>query len=159
MISQEEIKKIQETTEAVLQKMTVIDFSCQISPPTQPNSTDAIHLSLTLKDPQVLIGSNGQTLFELERILKIILSRQLKKSLLLYVDINGYKEKKINYLKNFAQDVANEVSFTQKPKSLFPMPSYQRRIIHMELASRQDILTESQGEGSNRHIIVNPLIN
>lgn len=156
MTSQNEIQKIREVTGNILQKMAAADFNFNITPRTV-NKVDVIDIDIQTKNPQVLIGLNGQTLSELERILKIILNKNLKKSFYLKLDINGYKEKKINYLKSLAQDIANEVSFTKKAKTLFPMPAYQRRIIHIELAGRQDILTESRGDRENRRVVINPL--
>mgnify|MGYP001604118674 CR=1 FL=1 len=71
---------------------------------------------------------------------------------------NLFKKKKIEHLKSLAQNIANEVSLTKEKKILFPMPAYQRRIIHMELAKRQDVVTESEGDGDNRCIIIKSVI-
>jgi predicted RNA-binding protein Jag len=35
-----------------------------------------------------------------------------------------------------------------------PMSAYDRKIIHSYLSSKNDIVTESVGEGMNRHIII-----
>ncbi len=162
MINEIEIKN---TVEEFLQKMTIADFSMELKVSSIDKkdgdiegdyfSQDIIDLDIELKEPQILIGSNGQTLFELQHILRIILNKKFKKIFYLKLDINNYKEKKIEYIKNLAKDIADEVFLTKEKKILPPMPAYQRRIIHMELAQRQDIITESQGDGENRYIIVN----
>ena len=36
------------------------------------------------------------------------------------------------------------------------MSSYERRIIHTELSQRSDIITESQGDGFDRHVVIKP---
>jgi len=41
---------------------------------------------------------------------------------------------------------------------LDPMPSFERRIIHLELADRKDIKTESVGEGVERRIVIRPYV-
>jgi spoIIIJ-associated protein len=52
--------------------------------------------------------------------------------------------------------VADQVVYSKEKKVLSPMPSYERRIIHAELSGRSDIVTESQGEGFERCIVISP---
>ena len=105
-------------------------------------------------EPKILIGQNGQTLIEVQHLLRIIVKKSLKEEIQLDLDINDYKKKKFEYLKDIARTVADEVFLSKKDKELEPMPSYERRIIHMELANRSDVLTESIGEGESRRIVV-----
>lgn len=165
MISQEEITIAKQTAEELLQKITMSGFSLDVNSSLMgikdfkgnKKDADSIEIHLTIEeDPQILIGHDGQTLFELERVLRIILNKKLQKSFYLTLDINKYRQKKIEYLKSFARDIANEVSFTKEKKVLSPMPAYQRRIIHTELAMRQDVATESQGDGQDRHLVISP---
>jgi len=165
MISQDEINTIKQFTEEFLQKMTMVDFAIDVKPSLMEvkdingskKEVDSVEVNLKLEeDPQILIGHDGQTLFELEKLLRIVFSKKLQKSFYLKLDINNYREKKIEYLKSFARDIANEVAFTKEKKVLSPMPAYQRRIIHTELSQRQDVATESQGDGLERHLVISP---
>lgn len=171
MIGSNEIQKIKETTQEVLQKMTITGFNIEaktfflkeeLEPQSQDGlkegqeNKDIVDLDIEMQDPQFLIGQSGQTLFGLERILKIILNKKLQKSFYLKLDINDYKKKKIEYLRSLARDSGNEVFLTKKEKILPPMPSYERRVIHMELAQNQDITTKSQGDGENRCVVISP---
>lgn len=155
MINQEDTQKIKSVAEELLQKMTIEDFIIEVNFSLN-GEKDVVDLNIELKEPQFLIGQGGQTLFELERVLRIILSKELKKNFYLKLDINNYKKKKIEYLKNLAREFADEVSLSQKSKILPPMFSYERRIIHVELSQRQDITTESQGDGEERKVVINP---
>lgn len=105
-------------------------------------------------EPKILIGQNGQTLMEIQHLLRIIIKKSLEKEMQFDLDINDYKKKKFEYLKDVARTIADEVFLSKKDKELEPMPSYERRIIHMELANRSDVITESIGEGEDRRIIV-----
>lgn len=154
MINQEEIKEIKNTTEKLLQKMTMEDFSLELKPSPEG---DFLDLDIKLKEPQFLIGEGGQTLMGLERVLRIILSKGIKKKFYLKLDINGYKKNKIDYLKKIAKESADEVSLTKKSKILPPMPAFERRVIHVELSQRRDIIAESQGDDADRHIVINPV--
>lgn len=123
-------------------------------------SLDENTLSVKIKteEPRHLIGQNGQTLAEIQKLLKIMLRRQIQEDFYVDVDVNDYKKKKIEYLKETAREIANEVVLTGKEKILNPMPSYERRIVHMELANRDGIITESVGQNLERRIIVKPVL-
>ena len=156
MIEVNELEKIKSTIEEFLQKMTLI-FSNIEAKTSLIQNKDIIEVNIVLEEPQILIGQNGQTLLELSWLLRIILTKKLKKPFYLELDINDYKKKKIEYLKNLAITLADEVSQTKEKKILNPMPSYERRIIHNELSLRKDVITQSQGEGEDRQIVITPV--
>ena len=158
MIDQNEIKEIKSVVQTLLQKMTIEDFEVEIKiPEEKSNNNDVVFVNIDLKEPQFLIDQNGQTLFDIQRILKIVLNKKLKKVFYLELDINEYKEKKVAHLKNLAREAADQVVLTKEKKILPPMPAHERRIVHMELAQRKDIITESQGDQDQRHIIIAPV--
>ena len=115
-----------------------------------------IIVNLRAEDPQILIGEGGQTLNEIQYLLKIILKKQIKEHFYLDIDINDYKKKKIEYLKETVYSVADEVVLTKEEKELTPMPACERRIVHLTLAERQDIITESIGERNERRVVIKP---
>ncbi len=159
MTTEEEIKIIKETVGEFLSKMTIGDFtldlhSSEIKDKETQLTHDLVNVDITMQEPQFLIGQNGKTLIELERVLKMILNKKLQKNFYLKLDINDYQKKKIDYLKNLAKESADEVFLTKKNKILPPMSPYERRIIHMELAQRPDIITASQGEGLDKSVVI-----
>jgi spoIIIJ-associated protein len=150
MLEEKELKKIEESVREFFLKMTmpVLDAKTVLISQTE------IALEIELSEPQILIGQGGQTLFEIQRILRIILNKKFQQNFLFNLDINNYKKKKIEYLKSLAKDSANQVALTKEEKVLPPMSAYERRIIHTELSQRTDIATESSGDGTERHIII-----
>ncbi|TSC95014.1 MAG: spoIIIJ-associated protein [Parcubacteria group bacterium Licking1014_1] len=152
MLDQSDLKKIKELSEEFFQKTTILVSYIEAVLPIG----DVVDLSVKLEEPQILIGEKGQTLFEIQRLLKIILNKKLQKVFYLNLDINDYKKKKIEYLKGIAKDMADEVVLTKEKKVLYSMPAYERRIIHTELAKRQDVIAESQGEDPDRQIVISP---
>lgn len=167
MIEQNEIDKIKETVEEFFKKMTIETSSVDVSlslekkdlPDTQNlagESGDVINVNISINEPQILIGQGGQTLFEIQRLLRTVLDKKLGKVFYLNLDINDYKRKKEEYLKGLAKDLADQVAMSKEEKALLPMASYERRIIHAELSQRTDVVTESQGEGFDRHIVIKP---
>jgi len=151
MLSQVDIKKIKVITDEFFKKMT---FEVEIE--ILPQKDLALPINLKLKEPQILIGEGGQTLFEIQHLLKAILKRKISEPFFIDLDISGYKKKKIEYLKELAKNIADEVALTKKEKQLTPMPAYERRIIHLELADRSDVTTESIGREPERRVVIRP---
>ena len=151
MLSQNNLTKIKETVKDFFKKMT---FEVEIEFSPQEDQTFPINLKTS--EPQILIGQSGQTLAEIQHLLKAILKRKIKEPFFIDLDISDYKKKKIEYLKEMAKSAADEVSLSKKEKWLPPMPAYERRIIHLELASRSDVTTESIGQEPERKVIVRP---
>mgnify|MGYP001614255528 CR=1 FL=1 len=169
MLEKKDLNKIKEAAEEFFRKMTIsvskIETSLSfvkknIQDVQNPSEEDRkiVNLDIKIDEPQTLIGQGGQTLFEIQRLLRTILNKKLQDIFYLNLDINDYKKKKTEYLKSLAKDLADKVALTKEEKVLFPMPAYERRIIHEELSQRTDIATESQGESPDRHIVIKPKI-
>ena len=121
---------------------------------------ETIPVNIEMEEPQILIGEGGQTLADIQRLLKAVLKKTvaIEEPFYIDLDINNYKKKKLEYLKETARALADEAVLLKKEKELPPMPAYERRIIHLELAGRQDLTTESIGEGLERKVIIRPCL-
>jgi len=153
MLTHNNLEKVKKITEEFFEKMT---FEVEIE--INPQKDQTIPVDLKTDEPQILIGEGGQTLTDIQHLLKAILKRKIATEELFYIDldIDDYKKKKIKYLKELARSIADEVSLTKKERILAPMPAYERRIIHLELASREDVATESIGREPERKIAIKP---
>ncbi len=147
-INKEEIIKI---IQEFFQKM---GFEAEIKVLDEIEKT--IPVKIKTEEPKILIGQNGQTLREIQHLLKAILKRKISEEFYLDLDINDYKKKKTEYLKEMADSIADEVALSKQEKQLPPMPNYERRIIHLELTKRNDVITESIGEGIDRRVVIKP---
>lgn len=151
MFTQDQLKEIEKTIKEFFQKAAL---DAEVSIGRADDLT--IPVSLNMETPQVLIGEGGQTLAEIQHLLKRIIRRKVPQQFYVDLDINDYKKKKFEYLKELARAAADEVALSKQTKEFSPMPAYERRIIHLELASRPDIASESIGEGPDRRIVVRP---
>ncbi len=149
MLNQNNLEKIKKITEEFFNKTT---FPVEIIFLNQEDQI--ILINLKTDSPQILIGEGGQTLNEIQHLLRIILRRKINEPFYIDLDINDYKKKKNQYLKELAFSLADDVVLTKKEKILAPMPAYERRIIHLTLAERQDVTTESIGQGQERRIVI-----
>jgi len=151
MLNQQDLEKIKKLTKEFFEKTT---FEVEVD--VLPERDQTIPINLKTEEPQILIGEGGQTLLEIQHLLKAILKRQIPESFYIDLDINDYKKKKNEYLKEMARSAADEVALTKKEKTLAAMPAYERRIIHLELANRSDVVSESVGEEPDRKVVIKP---
>jgi spoIIIJ-associated protein len=151
MIPEETTDTIKKITKEFFEKTT---FDVEINFLTPKDQT--FFIEVKTDEPQILIGEKGQTLADIQRLLKIILRRKMEDVFYIDVDVNNYKKKKIEYLKELANSVADEVSLGKREKTLSPMQAYERRIIHMELSERDDVITESVDKEPERKVVVKP---
>ena len=153
MIKEEELKEIKKIIQEFFQK-TGFEVETEVFPPEEKT----IPIKIKAPEPKILIGQGGQTLTEIQRLLKVILRQKIPEEFYIDLDINDYKKKKIEYLKEMAQSLADETILAKKEKTLASMPAYERRIIHLELAERKDIMTESIGQEPERKIVIKPYL-
>jgi spoIIIJ-associated protein len=151
MLNRNDLDKIKKEVDDFLKKMTI-----DVESESLQQKDETIFVDIRVKEPQVLIGEKGQTLFDIQHLISAILRRKIEDKFFLDFDINDYKKKKNEYLKELARSSADEVVLTKKERILPPMPAYERRIIHMELAGRGNVVTESVGEEPDRRLIIKP---
>jgi len=150
-------KKIKKIAEDLIRKIAP---EAEISILEQQEAT--VFIGVRVDDPLALIGPGSETLMALQHLLRVILRKaaggRMDAGEVFYVDldINDYKKKRKEYLKELAVATANEVALAKREVSLAPMTAYERRVVHMELGERADIVTESRGIGSERKVVVKP---
>lgn len=149
--------KITEITKTILDKM---GFKGEVEFSQENTEKPVAVLSVVSPDDSgFLIGKNGNNLEALEHVIRAISSRieaPLRTNFML--DINDYRKTKARYLTRAAKEAAERVVLTARAEALDPMTSYERRLVHMELASHSKIATESIGEEPKRRIVIKPLM-
>jgi spoIIIJ-associated protein len=119
-----------------------------------------IKIDLKTNEASYLIGEKGEVLFNIQHIIYLLLKKNIKdfNFASLELDINDYKKKKINFLKSMISDIADEVALSRKEIVLPPMSAYERKIVHLQIAERKDVVSESVGQEPERKIIIKPAI-
>ena len=114
----------------------------------------SVHLTVNSDNPGILIGKHGQTLNAVEYLLNCILNRSSLVKKKVFVDAEGYRERREQMLTDLAYRAATKVKQTHQEIVLDPMPPRDRRIIHVTLQSDEHIRTYSRGEGMVRRVAV-----
>ncbi len=115
-----------------------------------------ISIKMYSNNNAILIGKNGQTLSALTTIVKQFVNNQIGLYPYINLDVENYKDKQIYYLEKLAKNIAREVRNTKQEVVMENMNSYERRIVHNVLTNFKGVITESEGEEPNRHVIVKP---
>lgn len=75
----------------------------------------------------------------------------------IFLDINNYRQERESLIAELARAAAKKVSLTKEKVSLPAMNSYERRLVHTELAVHPEVITESVGIGKERYVVVKPI--
>lgn len=101
-----------------------------------------------------LIGYRGEALYALENILKAIANKNKENRVIVRLDIENYKEKRVKTLQELATKKARIVEKTGKMITLEPMKAYERKIVHSVLQDNPNVETRSIGQEPRRRIVI-----
>ncbi len=105
----------------------------------------------------LLIGPGGRTLLAVQDLTRVAAQRRLgDHDTRLRVDVAGYREKRREALERFAATVAEQVKESGVARSLDPMPSADRKVLHDALAAIDGVTSRSEGDDPNRRVVVAP---
>lgn len=153
MAKKTEDQKIIKIKKVVKELLGYLDIETEI----EISLTDDIYqIQLETSDPGILIGYHGETLRAIQKIVAMIIYRQLGEWQRMVVNVGDYRQRRQESLEKMALAAAQKARFSKEPQSLPPMPSAERRIIHLTLSSETDVETASEGEGRNRHVVIRP---
>lgn len=102
-----------------------------------------------------LIGQHGDTMRSLQYVVSNALKNKNFATTRVNVDVADYKKSRADRLSQQAIDWLKKVKESGEPMHLKPMNAADRRTIH-KLAGDEGLLTESEGEGPERHIVIKP---
>jgi spoIIIJ-associated protein len=105
-------------------------------------------------DPGKIIGRDGRTLQALEYITNTVLNKGEGGNVRVTIDVGGYKRRRDDRLRDVAEKVAMRVRETGQPFNFKPMSAAERRVIHMQFADDPELMSESEGEGRDRRVVV-----
>lgn len=111
-------------------------------------------LDINGEDLGILIGRRGATLASLQYMLNLMVSRRYKDNGPFGVDVEGYRRRREESLRELAFRMAERVRQTGRSVTLEPMPPNERRIVHLALAKDPTVGTLSVGEGESRKVAI-----
>ena len=128
-----------------LLKMMDINLDIEIT----KSSEHFVLINLYGPDNGIIIGKKGKTLNSFEFLLNTLV-----KGCKVEVDVEGFKEKRADTLRDLARKMAEKAIQTEKAVKLNPMPPRERKIIHEIINKYEELDTYSEGKDPKRYIVI-----
>lgn len=158
-------------------KLAVVNVSVQKDPVEETEQfikevTEGMNVSVTIKTTldenhvtyelsgdkiALLIGKRGQTLNALQYLVQLVINKGGNHFFRVSVDAEGYRGRRKQTLETLATRMADKAIRLNRKVALEPMPAFERKIIHTQLQSRNDIETNSEGVEPHRYLTIRPL--
>jgi spoIIIJ-associated protein len=119
-------------------------------------STEAVVGTFHGRELGLVIGKHGQTIDAIQQIGAAISFRPDEPRPDVIVDAAGYRDRRRATLESLADRTASRVMSTGHPAELEPMSPAERKIVHLRLKDRDDVVTASEGNEPNRRVVVRP---
>jgi spoIIIJ-associated protein len=105
-------------------------------------------------DLGALIGRGGENLVALQQVVSAITSRKIGHTVHVPVDVEGYRLRREETLREVARRVAERVRASGQAVTLEPMLAYERRVVHLVVQGVSGLRTESVGNEPNRRVVI-----
>jgi spoIIIJ-associated protein len=158
--SQPEHDPVLDHTEAVVSKLLhLLNLEAQVSAHYGASERDGRHninVDVRGNDLSILIGRRSETLSAFQYVAALIIGKETGQFVQLTVDVEGYRGRREKQLIQMAKRMAEQVAKSGRRQTLEPMPSDERRIIHIALRDHPDVTTESTGDDPYRKVMIIP---
>jgi spoIIIJ-associated protein len=145
------------TVQELLERMGIeAGVTTSISDQIDKRGRRPVLIEISGSDLSILIGRHTETLNALQYITTLIVGKELGQSVSLIIDVEGYRQRREQQLRQIARRMAEQAIKTGRRQVLEPMPANERRIVHIELRENPQVETESTGEDPRRKVTIIP---
>jgi len=117
---------------------------------------DRLEVDLAGADVDWCFADDGELVLAIEHLLPRLIRSLSGEPAMVRVDCDNFQEIREERLRSLAQRMAEEVRRFAKPRTLEPMNPADRRIIHVTLADDPHVVTESEGDGYFKRVMIRP---
>lgn len=115
-----------------------------------------LNVELVGEDLGIVIGKRGDTLDSLQYLTSLVVNGLNDEYIKVTLDAENYRQKRHDSLIALSERLAQKVAKTGRKHTLEPMNPYERRIIHANLQSNENVTTFSVGEEPYRKVVISP---
>lgn len=118
-------------------------------------SRDKLFITITNEeDLGRIIGREGNTLESLQTLIRAFSYKKFGVPFKIILDAGDYRKKRYDNLRGKAMRAARKVIQNGDSVALDPMNAAERRQVHMLFQKHKQVMSTSQGEGDDRHIVL-----
>ena len=137
-----------------------LKYRITVNPPAAPGGDDLeqpeILVELAGPDSSLVLERNAEMLRAIETVIHESLRLSGEEHDKISFDCKGYRAARQQELKLAAQVAAERVLKSGIPYSFAPMSSRERRLIHLAFRDHESLITQSEGEGGRRYVVLYP---
>lgn len=141
------MEKLSETIKKLLELLGLNDFEINFNEPSK-------RFSITIDD-HLIAQDLPKFLEDFEYLVNLISQKELQQKV--WIDVNNYRRERERLITELAKAAAHKAIINKEEIQLPPMNAYERRLVHLEIASHPDLKTESIGEGKDRRVVIRPI--
>lgn len=120
-------------------------------------SIDEEHRKIAIFVDDEMIKDNISIVLQaFDHLLNLMLRKEGDKMFI--VDVNNYRKERERIITDLARAAAHKAMITKADVELPPMNAYERRLVHMEIASHPELKTESFGAGKDRRTVIKRIV-
>jgi spoIIIJ-associated protein len=155
-LTMEQIEKEKQIGEDFLKRLTdILNLEATVGSRIEDEN---IELTLDGENLGFLVGRKGVTLGAIQEITRQVVKNSVsERPARINIDVAQYRAKREDALKDFAIQVAQQVSVSKVSKAMEPMGAVDRRIVHNAVADIEGVETASAGIEPRRYVIIRPI--
>jgi spoIIIJ-associated protein len=120
------------------------------------DTPDGIRVDLEGEGGDLLVRRRGEALNALQQIVASVFRDELPEGQRIGVDCLGFRQGKDAELRKMAQFLADKAVTSGAPQEIGPLNPYERRLVHMAVAERSDVTSESIGDAFMKTVLISP---
>jgi len=115
------------------------------------------YVAISSEDPKsnVSLIADPETVEALQELTRLAVQVKTNSFSRLILDVGGSRQKRVEDITRIVTRIIDKVKDQNEAVHMKPMSSYERKIVH-DLVSQAGLVSESEGEGKDRHIVVKP---
>lgn len=117
---------------------------------------DTIHIELDTKDSGIVIGYHGDVLESLQLVTALCVAKKLGNFMRVSIDVDNYKQNRSEYLKSMVSQIREKVIREGREITVPNLKPWERREVHLMLSEDTEVMSQSQGEGRERILVIKP---
>lgn len=106
-------------------------------------------------DSNLRLISDPETVEALQELTRLAVQVKTNSFSRLILDVGGSRQKRVDDITRIVNRIIDKVKDLGEPVPMKPMSSYERKIVH-DIVAEAGLVSESEGEGRDRHIVVKP---
>jgi spoIIIJ-associated protein len=107
------------------------------------------------QDSNLRVISEPETVEALQELTRLAVQVKTNSFSRLILDVGGSRQARVDELTRIVNKLIAKVKDTGEAIPMKPMSSYERKIVH-DIISEAGLVSESEGEGRDRHIVIKP---